>query len=332
MTTLAPTMPALSRHARRHHEPYSDLLERLSELSVCKYHDPFTDIDWDVPEHAIRVDDPRHCIGDDHPLANTSWYAALDPQQRAHFGLCSTLQQLKYGVTFEAVLSRGLLEFCQTLANGSLEFRYAMHEVIEEARHTLMFQELINRCQMVTDFEPQSVRGFDVTLDDAVARAGRTCPVQFFFAVLSGELFIDAHNRALLRAPRERVHPLVRRIMQIHVTEEARHVCFAERFLHEHLPELSSVARWRLQLVLPPSFAQAAQMMLVPPPALCERFGIPQQTLRRAFGPGSEHRRRLGRIVQPVRALCAEHGLQSTLSDWWWKRCGFEDYCVGDSR
>jgi hypothetical protein len=324
MTTIAISSPIHTRNTRRSREHYADLLERLSELSVTKYHDPFIDIDWDAPEHAIHADDARHCIADDHPLASSEWYASLNHAERARFGLALTLQQLKYGVTFEAVLSRGLLEFCQTVPDGSLEFRYAMHEVIEEARHTHMFQEFINRCQLVTATPLQTVRGFDARMDDMVARWGRTFPERFFFSVLSGELFIDAQNRELLRAQRASVHPLLRRIVQIHVTEEARHVCFAERFLDEHLPMLSAPARWHLQYTLPISFAKAAQMMLEPPPALCARFGIPKATLRNAYGRGSEYRRGLGHIVQPVRELCARHGLRSALSDYSWQRCGFE--------
>lgn len=324
MTTLAIPSPIHARSARSPRESYHDLLERLSELSVCKYHDPFTDIDWDAPEHALHPDDPRFCIADDHPLAQSAWYASLSMEDRTRFGLSWGLQQLKYGVTFEAVLSRGLLEFCQTVPDGSLEFRYAMHEVIEEGRHSQMFQEFINRCQVVTRIELETVRGFDARVDDGVAHWGRTFPELFFFSVLSGELFIDAHNRDCLRAPRERVHPLLRRIVQIHVTEEARHVCFAERFLDEHLPLLSFSQRVRLMYTMPVSFGQAARMMLEPSPALCARFGIPKATLRSTFGRGSEHRRQLGRIVQPVRELCARHGLQSASCDRWWKRCGFE--------
>ena len=43
------------------------------------------------------------------------------------------------------MLKRGLLEFASTLPNGAPEFRYAYHEIIEEAQHSLMFQEFVNR-------------------------------------------------------------------------------------------------------------------------------------------------------------------------------------------
>ena len=37
-----------------------------------------------------------------------------------------------------------MLEFALKRPNGALEFRYAYHEAIEEAHHTLMFQEFVS--------------------------------------------------------------------------------------------------------------------------------------------------------------------------------------------
>ena len=51
---------------------------------------------------------------------------------------------MKIGLQFEGVLKRGLLEFALRLPNGSPESRYAYHEIIEEAQHSLMFQEFVN--------------------------------------------------------------------------------------------------------------------------------------------------------------------------------------------
>lgn len=297
---------------------YASALEHLSELSVCKFHDPYTDIDWDAPAHRIAPDDPRFAIADDHPLAQTAWYAQLPAADRARFGLSWMAQTTKYGIAFEAVLSRGLLEFHQSLPDRSPEARYVLHEVIEEARHSQMFQELIDRCGVPT----QGISGFDARMDDRVAKLGRKLPCLFFFAVLGGELFIDAQNRSTLKRPKHSVHPLVRLVMKIHVMEEARHVCFAQRYLQQHLP---SVPAWRkayMGLLIPITFAQAAQMMLVPDARLVREFAIPQEAMQQAFGPGSEHRRQLQEATRSVRQLCAQHGLLTPAHQWMWRRCG----------
>jgi len=309
---------ALPQKPRKLQADYTSAIEHLNELSVCKYHDPFTDIDWDAPAHRIDPEDPRLCIPDDHPLARTAWYATLPAATRSRFGLRFLAQTLKYGIGFEAVLSRGLLEFCQTVPNRSPEFRYAMHEVIEEARHSQMFQEFIDRAGAQT----RVIEGLPAFVDDRVAHLGRTQPCLFFFAVLGGEIFIDEQNRSALKRPKAEVHPLVRLIMKIHVMEEARHVCFAQRYLQEHLPQLSAWQRFYMGFVVPLTFSYGAQLMLTPDRQLREEFGMPQEAFDAAFGAGSEHRKLLMRATEPMRVLCAQHGLLRPAHLWAWRRVG----------
>jgi len=320
MTTAS--VPATTTNAllplERPGESYEARLVRLSELSVRKCYDPYLDIAWDAPESAIDPSDPRVCLDPSHPLAQGAWYAGLDEPTRARFGLEWGMQVLKYGVGFEAVLNRGLLEFCQGVPNRSPEFRYAMHEVVEEGRHSLMFQELINR----SGCDPTPIRYFDARIDDQVTHWGRTFPTLFFFAVLAGELFIDDQNRSVLRRPPASVHPLLRRVMQIHVTEEARHVCFAQSYLREHLPQASAWQRVRLSWAVPLIFADTARMMLIPDRRLRQKFAIPNAALRQAFGPKSEHRVHLAQVTEPVRTLCQEHGLWRAPQAALWRACG----------
>lgn len=304
------------RDAKR--ESYDHLLERLSALSVRKSYDPYTDIDWDKPEHAIEAGDRRLCIDPEHALAKTAWYASLDDASRSRFGLEWAAQSLKYGIGFEAVLGRGLLEFCQQVPNDSPEYRYAMHEVVEEGRHSLMFQELIKR----SGCDPKPIGYWQSRVDDRVARWGRTFPELFFFAVLSGELFIDDDNRRTLKRPAATVHPLVRLVMQIHVTEEARHVCFAESYLNEHLPRLGVLRRARIAWMVPVMMVDSARVMLTPNARLVKQFGIPKTALKQAFGAQSGYREQLARITEPVRELLKTHGMLEPRHQRWWQMVG----------
>jgi hypothetical protein len=308
-----PAPPSIDRA-----ESYPRLLDRLSDMSTRKYHDPYQDIAWDIPDNRIEPADLRMRLWPGHGLAQTDWYQSLTPETQARFGIEWAAQTAKYAIGFEAVLSRGLLEFTQHVPNRSPEYRYAMHELLEEARHSMMFQELINR----TGAEPRPVVGFDELMDNRIAHLGRTFPELFFFAVLGGEIFIDQQNRELLRQPKDQVHPLVRRVMQIHVIEEARHVCFAENYLREHLPHCSRAQREVMAWAVPLIFSQSNRMMLQPDSRLVGNFRIPRHTLREVFGKGSAHRRSVAATVEPVRKLCNEHGLFRPRHAAWWRALG----------
>jgi P-aminobenzoate N-oxygenase AurF len=314
-----PQLPTSGFGRLRRDQPHARLLARLNSLSVTHGHDPFVDIDWDAPENRIDPRDERLAIDPGHALAGSDWYAALAPEARTRFGLEWLAQVVKYGIAFEAVLCRGLLEFAQALPNGSPEFRYALHEIVEEARHSMMLQELIDR----SGCQPHPLTALERLLDDRIAALGRSFPELFFFSVLAGEIFIDEQNREQLRRPSERQHPLVRRVMQIHVVEEARHVRFAASYLRERLPRLGFLRRERLAFTLPAMFSETSRMMLVPDRALCARYAIPPRTLRAAFGAGSAHRTRVAQMLAPVRALCEEQGLLRRRHALAWRAFGF---------
>jgi hypothetical protein len=235
MTTAVAYLPAA--RSTRPVEPYADVLARLSARSVTKHFDAYADVDWDHPDHRIDQDDPRFELAPDDPLGATDWYADLPQPARARLGLHMIVARMRTGIEFENILSRGLLEFASTRPNGSPEFRYAMHEVIEEGQHSLMFQEFVNRSRL----DPQGLKGVHLALARRVPVLGRRFPERFFLHVLAGEAPIDFVQKTLL-ASRRSPHPLLKRIMQIHVTEEARHICFASRFLTEHVPRLGICA------------------------------------------------------------------------------------------
>src|SRR5262249_30094638 len=124
---------------------YEALVGRLSRQSVTKHFDAYADVGWDAPEMQIDPADPRFELLETDPLATTEWYRGQPPEVRAHIGLHRIAGNMKVGLQFESVLQRGLLEFAAGLPNGSPEFRYAYHEVVEEGHHSMMFQEFVNR-------------------------------------------------------------------------------------------------------------------------------------------------------------------------------------------
>jgi P-aminobenzoate N-oxygenase AurF len=275
---------------------YQEQVRKLNRASVKKYYRAFHDIDWDAPENQLERGDPRLALRASSPLGQSDWYRALPAAQRAELGLEMTCQVFKLGLGFESVLSSGLLNFARALPNRMPEHRYALHELIEESQHTLMFQEFIDR----SGTDPVPAGALDAFVDRRVMACAVDFPELFFFCVLAGEIFIDDDQRAWLR---EVEHPLLARVLQIHVTEEARHVRFAELYLREHLPQLSPLRRRFLRAVLPRVYRDAQRMMLMPHARVTRRFAIPHEVLRRCYGHGSAHRERVERVAAPVLAL-----------------------------
>jgi hypothetical protein len=285
-------------------EPYDQRIARLSRRSVTKHFDAYADIDWEHPAFAVDPEDCRWECSAQDPLGQTDWYMSLPQPVRARLGLHLIVMQMKTGAFFENVLSRGLLEFATTLDETSPELRYAYHELIEESQHTLMFHEFIRRSRL----EALGPKAWERVMSRRVASLGRRFPELFFLFVLGGEVPIDRLQRRTLER-RDALHPLLRRVMQIHVTEEARHVSFAQSFLEQRVPRLSRARRLRLALTVPFILHDLAARMLVPPDFIVRRYAIPAGVVRSAYRENPEQRRRVQEGLEPVRALCHKLGL-----------------------
>lgn len=300
------------------HNAYFDLVRKLSHQSVVKHFDAYADIEWKSPEFRIDLADPRWELDPDDVLGATEWYRSQSAGIRSRIGLHLLANFMKIGVSFEYVLKRGLLDFASGLPTGSPEFRYCYHETIEEAQHSLMFQEFINR----TGFNIQGLSGLERRGADFVAKYARKFPELFFVFVLAGEDPIDYVQRQTLRRNREDIHPLLRRIMQIHVTEEARHISFARYNLRMRVPRLSTTRKGRLALSVPLILGAMAKMMMEASPQIAREYSIPREVVNTAYRNNPIQRRRMHEASTKLFALCDELGLVNHLSGRLWKVMG----------
>jgi hypothetical protein len=296
-------------------DTYRSLIERLSRQSVDKHFDAYVDVPWDEPGMEIDPADSRWALFADDPVGSTDWYQSLPAEQQSAIGLQRVVSAMKIGVEFESVLKRGLLEFAAGLPNGSPEFRYVYHEVIEEAQHSLMFQEFVNR----SGYDPPGLP-WDMRLGSRfVVRLARWFPELFFLFVLGGEDPIDHTQRRQLR--QKDSHPLLERIMRIHVTEEARHLSFARHYLRREIPELSRARRFVLSVATPRLLGEMSRQMLLPSKDLVTVHGMPAED-HEAVARSDEAQEFVRESVAKVRRLCVELGLVTPLSRRIWKRVG----------
>lgn len=300
-------------------DAYAVMVGRLNRLSVDKHFDAYVDIEWDAPEMVLEAADARLRLHPVDPLARSEWYGSLTSTKAAEVGLYRYAACMKIGWHFENLLQRGLLLSAFELDNGDPAFRYLHHEIIEESQHTLMFQEFVNRSKLPVRGMARSWR---LVARQIVNHLPRVAPSLFFFIVLGGEDPVDHLQRSMLRVGID--HPLVERIMRIHVTEEARHLSFARHTIKRDVPRLGPVRRLLLSVAVPIVMGIMARMMLRPPSDMRRHTAMPRSTLRRAFA-SEEGRQLLRDSVSKTRRLSGEVGLLGAPGRWVWKLCGIWD-------
>ncbi|MCH1867554.1 diiron oxygenase [Nocardioides sp. CFH 31398] len=293
---------------------YEDRLRILSEASVDQHFDAFEDIAWDDPAYAVDPDDPRWILPEVDTLGGHRWYRSLPQEDQIRIGLMRQANVAKVGLQFEQILVAGLMNYTFALPNRSAEFRYCTHEATEETHHTQMFQEFVNRTGVDAPGGPLLFR----VLAPFLPLFARWTPLPFFLGVLAGEEPIDHLQKSILRAGRT-MHPLLQRIMQIHVAEEARHIGFAHQYVENHAPRLSRVRRAAVALILPILMRFLCDVIVVPSRKAQAQMGVPRWVVKDLYWRDPASRKMLRDLFADVRMLAENSGLMTRSSRLLWR-------------
>ena len=291
---------------------FTTMVERLSRLSAGKGFDAYRDVDWD-DAGTLDPTDERWVLPDIDPLAATDFYRSLPADEQARIGLVRMASCLKTGWLFENLLQQGLLHRALYLRDGSEEFRYVLHEVIEESQHTLMFNEFVNRAGVPVRGMPAWLR---LAVEQLVPRISLADPSLFFVLVLGGEDPIDCLQRRMLA--RGGGHPLLEQIMRIHIAEEARHISYARAAMKQHVPRLPRWRRHSLAIAVPIVLGIMIRLM-VRPTGDVVRAGVPWAVVRDAYRTDAGTELFAASAAKP-RKLMRELGLMTPAAERVWKR------------
>lgn len=308
MTAVAPRPSATT-------EEYEATLRRLSEASVHRRFDPFVDISWDHPDFQVDRTDPRWILpaGID-PLGGHPWYKAQPIEKQIEIGLWRQANIMKVGLQFENILIRGIMQYVFKAENGSAEFRYLTHEATEECNHTQMFQQGVNVIGADVPGMPRWLRA----ISPIIPMAAGPLPVAFFIGVLAGEEPIDHTQKQVLRNS-DNLPPVLSRIMEIHVAEEARHISFAHTYVARNAPRLSGRSRYMTSLLFPVIMRLLCDAILKPTKEFRDAFDIPDEVVKELYWDGPESRRFLSDLFSDVRMLAEDSGLMNRTSRRLWK-------------
>src|SRR4029079_9476073 len=89
---------------------YTDMLTTLSEGSVRRNFNPYTDIDWDSPEVTVVDNDERWILPATDPLGRHPWYQAQPVARQIEIGMWRQANVAKVGLHFEATTISGTME------------------------------------------------------------------------------------------------------------------------------------------------------------------------------------------------------------------------------
>jgi hypothetical protein len=295
---------------------YVDTLATLSEGSVRRNFNPYTDIDWDSPAFAVTENDTRWVLPSTDSLGRHPWYQAQPLDKQIAIGMWRQANVAKVGLHFESILIRGLMQYTFWVPNGSPEYRYCLHESVEECNHTMMFQEMVNRIGVDVPGMPRMLRW----ISPLIPLAAGPLPIVFFFGVLAGEEPIDHTQKNILREGKS-LHPIMEKVMAIHVAEEARHISFAHEYLRKRVPNMRPRSKFWLSLHVPIIMRVLCQAIVVPPRAFFKEFDIPRSVRKELFFRSAESRQWLRDMFGDVRMLCHDTGLMNPLARLMWRIC-----------
>ncbi|WP_433608849.1 AurF N-oxygenase family protein [Dactylosporangium sp. CA-139114] len=211
---------------------------RLLKISAGNSYDPGIDIDWAAPQPAGLLYAPERRLS----LYGTELWDALTPEQRVELSKHEVASIASIGIWFEVLLMRMLLRHVTGMDPRSGHVQYALTEVGDECRHSVMFGRMIDALGTPA-YQPAAVhRALGRYLG---ATAGG---IQTFAAALIAEEILDALQREAMAD--ESLQPLVRMVSRIHVVEEARHIRFARDELARQVATAWRPRRWYCQIIV----------------------------------------------------------------------------------
>ncbi|ADB34206.1 hypothetical protein Kfla_5191 [Kribbella flavida DSM 17836] len=218
---------------------------RLLASSAQLSRDPATEIDWDEP-----VADDYGLSPEWSTLYGTAYWAELSEAQRRLLTRHEAASVASTGIWFELILQQMILRDVYSVSPASAEFQWALTEIADECRHSIMFARASGKL-VDAEYRPR-------LLARELGRAFKTVATgeTAYAAILVAEEVLDVMQRDWMRD--RRVAPLVRTVNHIHVVEESRHMVFAREETRQRIAGTGRAARWTSALVI----ALAADMIV----------------------------------------------------------------------
>lgn len=201
---------------------------RLLVASAANSFDPDLEIDWDAPP----IEGMWHMQPERMSLFGTPLWASLTDEQRIELSKHEVISIARVGLWFEILLMGMLAAHAYNEDPASEHTQYALTEIGDETRHSVMFARWAAKYGG-RDYKPPRIVHHLGKLFRLVAPTGPS----MWAATLVAEELLDRLQRDGMTD--ERLQPMTRTVARIHVIEESRHV----RFAREELARAMATAR-----------------------------------------------------------------------------------------
>jgi hypothetical protein len=245
----------------------------LTELPRVRYEDPLARIDWRAVD--------RDCWWLPPSLLSL---AGVPEFERLPVGTRQLLSHLEYvhlleaGLWLESQFMARLARLAHRSDDVARRVRF-LHEVREEAGHSLMFVELLHR----SGYGVQSEGGAVMRVLDILGRLLPSRSALFWAMVVVGEELPDRLNRRLRRGVEDAtLSAVVYRIANIHTRDEAMHSAYAREQCRRTTGDCPAWQRVLLAPLLSVAIDWYARYVYFPSAATYQRAGLAPGRLWRA--------------------------------------------------
>ncbi len=279
---------------------------RLLRSTARQSYDPDVDLDWDAPlvEGAWFMQPERLS------LYGTPLWEAMTQEQRVELSRHEVASIASVGLWFELILMQLMVRELYDDDPRSERMQYALTEVGDECRHSVMFGRALARCGVPAYGPSRHVhrlgRGYKALAGGASA----------YGSILVAEELLDRWQRELMND--ERVQPLIRMVCRVHVLEEARHMTFAREEVERAVRTLGRAQlAWHRTLVAQTAFLVARTLVN---PGVYAALGLDPVAARRAAFANPAYRDTLAWMGERVTGFLDELGLIGPAERPVWRR------------
>jgi hypothetical protein len=276
------------------------LLEQLN-INSSPYRDPLTHLDW----AQLSTSDywlPPSAIS----LHGVEEFERLPEQSKRRLSQYEFVGFIQAGLWLESIFLERLGKSLKQ-PRGLAEYAYHLHEIREEAGHSLMFLRLMETSGLHLPGTWQKRPRFA----DFIGRHAPLNTTLFWLAVVLGEEIPDKLNRHVRVRGDAALNPLIRQMCTLHVIDEARHIAHARSALETGLRHSSALRKRLLTPVINLLLKQFIGTFYLPRPEIYELAGLtPGRKWRQLARANPVRQEFISTCINPTLHLLREHGFK----------------------